>query len=404
MRNPALALALVSLAVADCERRVQHKPVPAVTEIKVGAADTSHLRRGFYESHGAWRWTAPSFAVSLDAPATREKVYVVMDCTIPTELMGTGEKVTLSTRVNGVKVGEDSYTAIGHYGIAHEIPSKLLRHTPLEVEFTLDRKATDGPNGEPRGLIALTIGVYDETRTPQFRDRIWTAGKEEYRRIYAGRTHGFTPEQDAELKRLFHDLRIWDNLQFLGVPILKNPLDLWLVQQVIYEVRPDFIVETGTYRGGSALFWAHTLEGMGLRESKVLTVDIGDYCQSAAAQSLWRRYVEFFRDSSTSETLVRKIASRVKGKKVIVALDSNHEAAHVLAELKAYGPMVSRGGYLIVEDTHLDGVPTQPEFGPGPFAATTEFLKTGAHRDFERDFSREGFGTSFNPGGWLRHK
>lgn len=395
MIRAALLIALLS-AAGCAHRRVAAADATPVTAIDFGKPDTPRLLRGFYPPKDVWRWTAPSFAVSLDAPQTREKVFVVLDFTVPMELLGNGGSATIATRVNGFGIGEDTYTAVGHTGLAREIPAALLKKSPLEVEFSLNREATAGPDGEPRGVIVLGVALQDETRTPAFRDRIWKAGKDEYRRIYGA--------QDTSLKRLFHEAHIWDNLQFLGVPVLKNPLDLWMVQDLIHRIRPDFIVETGTFRGGSALFWAHTLDGMGLRESRVLTVDIADYTLAAAPQPLWRRYVDFYLGSSTGENVVRRIAERVQGKKVIVMLDSNHEAAHVLAELKAYAPMVSRGSYLIVEDTHMDGVPTQPGFGPGPFAAATEFLRTGGGRDFERDFAPESFGASFNPGGWLRRK
>jgi cephalosporin hydroxylase len=77
---------------------------------------------------------------------------------------------------------------------------------------------------------------------------------------------------------------------------------------------------------------------------------------------------------------------------------------HVLRELRMYSPMISRGSYLVVEDTHMDGVPTHPEEGPGPLAATLEFLKDGGDKEFEPDFSREKMVMTFNPGGWLRRK
>ncbi len=77
---------------------------------------------------------------------------------------------------------------------------------------------------------------------------------------------------------------------------------------------------------------------------------------------------------------------------------------HVLNELHAYAPMVPRGSYLIVEDTHMDGVPTAPDFGPGPMAAVQQFLSEEQGKSFEQDFSREALIMTFNPGGWLKRK
>ena len=91
-----------------------------------------------------------------------------------------------------------------------------------------------------------------------------------------------------------------------------------------------------------------------------------------------------------------------KGRRVIVNLDSDHSMGHVLQELRMYAPMVSPGSYIAVEDTHLDGVPTHPEQGPGPMAAVLQFLSE--NHDFEQDFSREAMVMTSYPGGWLRRK
>jgi len=177
-----------------------------------------------------------------------------------------------------------------------------------------------------------------------------------------------------------------------------------MMQQIIYEVQPDFIVETGTWRGGSALYWAHTLHGMGLENSRVLTVDIQNLTQGASQHFLWKQYVQFFLGSSTDPAVVSRIAERVKGRRTLVTLDSDHSMPHVLRELRMYSPLVSSGSYLIVEDTHYDGVPTQPGFGPGPTAALRRFLDEGGSRDFEPDLTREALVMTFNPGGWLRRR
>jgi cephalosporin hydroxylase len=125
---------------------------------------------------------------------------------------------------------------------------------------------------------------------------------------------------------------------------------------------------------------------------------------NAAVHPLWKKYVTFLQASSTDEKIVSQIAAMVKGRRTIVVLDSDHRAQHVLRELRAYAPMVSSGSYLVVEDTHIDGIPTQPDFGPGPAAAVEMFLKEPAGRQFTRDMRREAFVMTFNPGGWLKRK
>ena len=212
------------------------------------------------------------------------------------------------------------------------------------------------------------------------------------------------PGKAVEFLKLFHALPVWEYLWFQNVRIIKNPLDLWVMQQIIYEERPDFIIETGTMEGGSALYWAHTLSGMGLDGSRVITVDLHNFTQGASSHFLWKKHVLFFQGSSTDPAIVSAIARMTANKRVIVTLDSDHSRQHVLNELRAYSPMINRGSYLVVEDTHMDGVPTMPTTGPGPHAAVEQFLKEGGSQNFERDLNRESMIMTFNPGGWLRRK
>jgi cephalosporin hydroxylase len=256
-----------------------------------------------------------------------------------------------------------------------------------------------------QGLIVVSAGLKGYEQTAEFRGIETAKSRAEYEEILKQRDLQIPVEKQREIMRLFHDLTIWEHMQFLGVPIIKNPLDLWMLQQIAYEVQPDFVVETGTWYGGSALYWAHTLNGMGLENARVLTVDIQDLTtQGASSHALWKKYVEFSLGSSTDPKIVSKIAQRVKGSRVIVNLDSDHSMAHVLRELRMYAPLVSAGSYIAVEDTHIDGVPTNPGFGPGPLAAVRAFLAEGGSKDFEQDFTREAMVMTSYPGGWLRRK
>ena len=115
-------------------------------------------------------------------------------------------------------------------------------------------------------------------------------------------------------------------------------------------------------------------------------------------------YVRFSLGSSTDLKIVTGFQALAKGKRLIVNLDSDHSMRHVLKELNLYAPLVSKGSYIAVEDTHLDGVPTHPEQGPDPMAAVRQFLKDGGSNDFEQDFNREAMVMTSDPGGWLRRK
>ena len=185
----------------------------------------------------------------------------------------------------------------------------------------------------------------------------------------------------------------YNNTRWMGVTTQKCPLDTWIFQELLFEVKPDVMVETGTYKGGSSFYYASLMDLM--RHGRVLTVDIEDYPGKSPHER-----IAFLLGSSTSPEILRRLRAAIApGEKVMVTLDSAHQAAHVAEELKLYSELVTPGSYLIVEDTHFNGHPILPKFGPGPWEAVEEFL--AANKNFERDRSRERFLLTFNPGGWL---
>ncbi len=376
-----------------------------INEVRMSdAGRQSRLLRGFYGVTGGWRWTSRVFAVSLDPPQADRGTYLEFDFGLSSELLSEYATVTLVARVNGVEVGRQKYDKVGRYVFASYVPFAALGRKPAEVEFELDHALKDPTDGHLLGANAVSIGLKEYEQTTEYRETQARLAREAYSKLVEERHHQMPPQKERELMKSFHELPVWQNLWFQNVRIIKNPLDLWMMQQIIYEVQPDFIVETGTWYGGSALYWAYTLHGMSLLHSHVLTVDVQDFTPHSASHPLWKKYVEFFRGSSTDPAIVSRIAEKVKGRKTIVTLDSDHSMSHVLQELRMYSPLVSPGSYLIVEDTHLDGLPTHPEQGPGPMAAVRRFLEEGGNRDFERDDSREALVLTFNPGGWLRRK
>lgn len=380
------------------------RPLP-VSEVVI-ESESMHPRilRGIYPGGNAWRWAAPSVALALDPPDPESPAFLELDFNLPVEMSNRYREVTVTGWVNGVEVGR-RICAPGRQVFAAEAPRAAIdRKTPVEIEFRFDRSYRDAATGQERSAIFVRASLIEYERTVEYREKLFPEVRKAFDAQIEARKQELAPAKRKELLRLFHDLPVWNKLEFLGAPIVKNPLDLWMVQQIVYELRPDFIVETGTFRGGSALYWAYTLNAMGLTASRVITVDIDELCQEAAKQPLWRRYVEFIQGSSTDPKVVAHIASRVRGKKTMVMLDSDHRMFHVLKELKMYSPMVSPGSYLIVEDTHMDGVPTYPDAGLGPFAAVRRFLDEGGSREFEVDYSRERLVLTYNPGGWLRRK
>jgi len=362
----------------------------------------SLLLRGFYESQDGWRWTAKKFALSVAPPRGTGHIYLSLDFGLPAQLAS--QSPTLTARVNGVKVGEHTYTSGGRYQPSFEVPEQAFGKQPAEVEFELDKSVMDTERQREHGINAVGVSMYRMDQSGFDREAEITRARNGYQYLLKKRALLIQPDKQQELMKLFHDVPVWKHMFFHNVPIEKNPLDLWMMQQIIYEVQPELIVETGTWRGGSALYWAHTLRDTGLANSRVVTVDIQDIHEGASANPLWKQYVTFYKGSSTDADIVAKIAALAKGKKVLVALDSDHSMTHVLAELKAYSPFVGHGSYLVVEDTHMDGVPTAPDFGPGPLAAVNKFLEDGGRTDFEQDLTREAYIMTFNPGGWLKRK
>lgn len=186
----------------------------------------------------------------------------------------------------------------------------------------------------------------------------------------------------------------WKDLRFLGVPTWKCPLDLWIYQELIHELAPDLIVETGTAHGGSALYLATLCDATGRGE--VVSVDVGEWPNRPRHPRL-----TYLTASSTDPAAVEQVARRAgAAETVLVVLDSDHRRDHVLAELRAYAPLVTPGSYLVVEDTNVNGHPVYEEFGPGPMEAVEDFLKE--RDDFAADPARERLLFTFNPGGWLR--
>lgn len=212
------------------------------------------------------------------------------------------------------------------------------------------------------------------------------------------------PSTEKDVLDNFHQLwyenkNTWMKNKWFGILTRQNPMDIWVTQEIIVETKPDFIIETGTLYGGSALVWATILQQVN-PEGRVITVDIEDLTKEAKKHPLWEKKVEFFLGSSVSPEVLEAVRKRVEGKKVLVIFDSDHRKDHVLKELLAYSPFVQVGGYMIVQDTNSNGHPVTPGSGPGPMEAVEEFLIANKH--FESDLHRERLLFTFCPRGFLK--
>jgi cephalosporin hydroxylase len=197
----------------------------------------------------------------------------------------------------------------------------------------------------------------------------------------------------------YYDSDIWKRTRYLGILTQQFPTDLWMIQEIIADLKPDFIIETGTYHGGSTLFFADVLDRVN-EQGKVITVDIDPKIEKASTFATFRNRVEAIKGDSVSPEVISEIARRVGGGTVLVTLDSLHTKEHVLKEMNLYSKFVTTGSYLIVQDTNINGHPVYPEFGPGPMEAVEEFLKNNP--DFEVDRSREKFMLTAHPSGFLK--
>jgi cephalosporin hydroxylase len=190
---------------------------------------------------------------------------------------------------------------------------------------------------------------------------------------------------------------IWANTTWFGVHALKGPWDLWIAQELLWDTRPELLVETGVAQGGSALYYASLFDLLG--EGEIVAVDVDLSGVHPAVRDHPR--IRLIEGGSTDPGIVAQIRETARDKRTMVILDSDHSAPHVLEELRVLGPVVTPGCYLVVEDTAI-GRPLGKEMLPGPAEALEEWLEEG--QPFEVDRSREKFLLTGSPGGYLRRK
>lgn len=198
------------------------------------------------------------------------------------------------------------------------------------------------------------------------------------------RSHKYKGQDEAEVERSidqFEEIDQWSlklrkkqPIYFLGLPMRQIPTDNWLMSEIMYEVKPDYIVEAGTLYGGSAIYYAAMLEFIN-PNGKVLTVDINEeqIHAEAKANPLWDKRVKFYLGSSIAPEVHEQLKAEIgEGKKVFVTLDTLHAPKHVASELEMYSQLVSSGSYMVLQDTYYEGLPE----------VIDEFL--AKHPDWER--------------------
>jgi cephalosporin hydroxylase len=148
----------------------------------------------------------------------------------------------------------------------------------------------------------------------------------------------------------------WDakhvySFTWMGRPVIQLPEDLIRIQEVIYRVRPDVIIETGVAHGGSLIFYASLFNAMGKGHVIGVDIDIRAHNRAAIEAHELFPFISLIEGSSTDKAIVEAVRHKVpNGQSVMVILDSNHSKAHVAAELEAYADIVTPGSYLVVTD------------------------------------------------------
>jgi len=205
--------------------------------------------------------------------------------------------------------------------------------------------------------------------------------------------------------KLFYDH--WNNFsrRWMGVKICKYPTDLFIYQEIIWNMRPEVIIETGTYRGGASLFLAHMLD---LAEKMS---DAGKTCGDGEVITIDKRIlpgrpdhprITYITGKSTATDTIKQVTRLVGKRSCMVILDSDHTSLMVKRELMRYSHFVSPGQFLIVEATYLNGHPIKPHYGSGPYEAVEWFLQKNA--SFERVPMDAIYLVSKSPCGYLRRK
>lgn len=195
--------------------------------------------------------------------------------------------------------------------------------------------------------------------------------------------------------------------EWLGLPIIQDPQDVCFLQEIIWTYKPEAVVETGIARGGSLVLSASILAAIGYSEflrgetpvaRKVVGVDIDirPHNRAAIESHVLAPMIDLVQGSSIDSAVVDQVAGLVKGKKVLVVLDSNHTRDHVFEELRLYSPFVPKDSAVLVMDTGIEFAPVETfnvvrSWGPGnsPLTAVNDFLATEAGADFHKDLSIE---------------
>lgn len=219
---------------------------------------------------------------------------------------------------------------------------------------------------------------------------------QDYREEKRGRIAGFA--DDVEFRALSVAWRVkalerkyMNNFSWLGRPMIQLPTDTMAIQEIIWAVKPDLIIETGVAHGGSVVLSASMLQLLGHGEVVGIDIDVRPHNRSAIENHILSHRIKLIEGSSIAPDIVARVRALAEGKRVLVFLDSNHTHEHVLAELNAYADLVSVGSYCVVFDTFVEDLPADYVWedrpwgkGNNPKTAVREWLKTNSNFEIDK--------------------
>lgn len=181
------------------------------------------------------------------------------------------------------------------------------------------------------------------------------------------------------------------NFSWMGRPIIQYPQDMIAMQEIIWDIKPDLIIETGIAHGGSLIYYASLLELIGHGEVLGIDIDIREHNKAEIENHPMYKRIKMIQGSAIDLSIIDQVKKAAEGKqRIIVCLDSNHTHEHVLSELQLYAPFVSLNSYIVVFDTIVEDLPegyfsqSRPwGIGNNPKTAMHEFLST--NNNFEID-------------------
>lgn len=199
------------------------------------------------------------------------------------------------------------------------------------------------------------------------------------------------------------------NFSWMGRPIIQYPQDMIIMQELIWEIKPDLIIETGIAHGGSLIYYASIMELIGNGEVLGIDIDIRKHNKLEIEKHPMFKRIKMIEGSSVSEETVEAVRKFAEGKKkILVCLDSNHTHEHVLHELQFYAPFVSLNSYIVVFDTIVEDLPEgyfsqERPWGisNNPKTAVYEFLKTSKNFEIDRSIDNKVL-ISVAPEGYLK--